>query len=141
MKVSNNPESRVLYKSKRGREVVAYAVFVFNGTRSMEEVLQRAMGALSLHDQAIKDKQREAIQHICKKEDTFCVLPTGYGKSLIFGLLPLVTDMVYILHFSRRNKVLPHYEFNCNCNSFSNSSQFCTIFQNFNSVIDHVHYI
>ena len=38
----------------------------------------------------LKDKQLEAIQRFCSGKDTFVSLPTDYGKSLIYGILPLV---------------------------------------------------
>ena len=38
----------------------------------------------------LKEKQLEAIQMFCSGKDVFVSLPTGYGKSMIYGLLPLV---------------------------------------------------
>ena len=38
----------------------------------------------------LKEKQLEAIQMFCIGRDVFVSLPTGHGKSLIYGLLPLV---------------------------------------------------
>jgi len=40
----------------------------------------------------LKDKQLEAIKHFCSGKDVFVSLPTGYGKSLIYGVIPLVFD-------------------------------------------------
>ncbi len=40
----------------------------------------------------LKEKQREAIEAFLQGRDTFVVLPTGYGKSLIYAILPLVFD-------------------------------------------------
>ena len=41
----------------------------------------------------LKDKQKEAIQRFCEGHDIFVSLPTGYGKSVIYGIvLPLVFD-------------------------------------------------
>lgn len=39
-----------------------------------------------------KDKQYDAIKSFCQGNDSFVSLPTGYGKSLIFAVLPLVMD-------------------------------------------------
>ena len=36
----------------------------------------------------LKDKQMEAIVSILRGEDVLVVLPTGYGKSIIYGCLP-----------------------------------------------------
>ena len=40
-----------------------------------------------------RDKQKECIRSFVLGQDTFVVLPTGYGKSLIFGCLPLFTTV------------------------------------------------
>ena len=40
----------------------------------------------------LKDKQREAIISFVEGNDVLVILPTGYGKSLCFALLPLVFD-------------------------------------------------
>ena len=38
----------------------------------------------------LKEKQLLALESVFEKRDTLCVLPTGYGKSLIFQLVPLM---------------------------------------------------
>ena len=38
----------------------------------------------------IRPKQLEAIKNIVNGHDTLAILPTSYGKSLIFRLLPSV---------------------------------------------------
>ena len=35
-----------------------------------------------------KAKQVEAVQNVILQRDTLCLLPTGYGKTLIFQVLP-----------------------------------------------------
>ena len=40
----------------------------------------------------LKAKQREAITRFVGGEDVFICLPTGFGKSLCYALLPLVFD-------------------------------------------------
>ena len=42
----------------------------------------------------LKDKQIEAISTFCSGRDIFVSLPTGYGKSVIYGVLPLVFDRI-----------------------------------------------
>ena len=44
----------------------------------------------------IKDKQLEVISSVLKQQDTFAVLPTGYGKSICYVLPPLILDKVKI---------------------------------------------
>ena len=41
-----------------------------------------------------KDKQLEAIKCFCAGQDVFMSLPTGYGKSLIYAVLPLIFDRI-----------------------------------------------
>ena len=40
----------------------------------------------------LKEKQREAVLEFISGKDVFVSLPTGYGKSLIYGILPLAFD-------------------------------------------------
>ena len=42
----------------------------------------------------MKEKQLEAMATFISGRDVFVSLPTGYGKSLIFALLPLVFDII-----------------------------------------------
>ena len=42
--------------------------------------------------EALKPLQREAIRLFTRGHDVFVSLPTGYGKSYCFVLLPLVFD-------------------------------------------------
>jgi len=39
---------------------------------------------------SIKPKQLSALESIIENRDTLCILPTGYGKSLIYQLIPSV---------------------------------------------------
>ena len=49
--------------------------------------------------QGLKSKQLEAIERFLSKRDTYVVLPTGYGKSIIFVMLPLLFDFL-VNHFT-----------------------------------------
>lgn len=42
----------------------------------------------------LKDKQLEAIVTFVQGNDCFIALPTGYGKSAIYGVLPYVFDTI-----------------------------------------------
>ena len=46
--------------------------------------------ALELGFQCLKEKQIEAITSYVEEKDTFVSLPTGFGKSLIYGVLPSI---------------------------------------------------
>ena len=43
---------------------------------------------------SLKEKQREAILTFIQGRDTFVSLPTGYGKSVIYAILPFVFDKI-----------------------------------------------
>jgi len=40
----------------------------------------------------LKPMKPEAVQSFVTGKDTFVALPTGYGKSVIFAVLPLLFD-------------------------------------------------
>ena len=42
----------------------------------------------------LKDKQVEAVCSFIRGNDVFVSLPTGYGKSLIYAILPIVYDRI-----------------------------------------------
>jgi len=53
----------------------------------------------------LKPKQQEALKAFFKGKDTFVALPTGYGKSISFAVLPLLFDL-----FFGKVKYLGHYK-------------------------------
>ena len=44
------------------------------------------------HKITLKDEQRKAVKHLYGKKNLVAVLPTGFGKSLIFQLLVLLEN-------------------------------------------------
>ena len=42
----------------------------------------------------LKEKQLEAVMAFLGGRDTFVSLPTGYGKSIVYAILPLVFDKI-----------------------------------------------
>ena len=55
------------------------------------EALTRAEEKLGI---VLKEKQREAVLAVLGGRDVFCVLPTGYGKSMVYGILPTAFDIL-----------------------------------------------
>ena len=49
----------------------------------------------------LKNEQKEVIRNTLKKQDTFAVLPTGFGKSACYVLPPLIMDMVMLIIINR----------------------------------------
>lgn len=43
---------------------------------------------------SFKEKQIEALDEVCHQRSVFCLLPTGYGKTDIMVLPPLILDKV-----------------------------------------------
>lgn len=51
----------------------------------------------------LKEEQQLAIEAVCGGRNVFAVLPTGFGKSLLYLVTPLVLDEVsflFVLVFS-----------------------------------------
>ena len=46
-----------------------------------------------LEFQCLKEKQIEAITSYVELKETFVFLPTDFGKSLIYGVLPSIFDV------------------------------------------------
>ena len=66
------------------------ACFVSDG---FQEALEVSMTALKLGSLVLKEEQKAALYAVTlKKKDCLCILPTGFGKSLIFQLVPFVVD-------------------------------------------------
>lgn len=57
---------------------------------SIEAAIDYAVGLVGI--EALKPLQREAIRAFVQGRDVFVSLPTGFGKSLCYALLPLVFD-------------------------------------------------
>ena len=49
---------------------------------------------------SLKSEQLSLLRHACKGNNTFGILPTGYGKSECFGLFPLIMDQVSTITFN-----------------------------------------
>ena len=43
----------------------------------------------------LREKQRQALLGFCQGRDVFVSLPTGYGKSIIYALLPMIFNMLH----------------------------------------------
>ena len=57
---------------------------------TVEQAMRFAMTELKV--ETLKDKQKEAICSFVNGRDCFVILPTGYGKTLCYVLLPYVYD-------------------------------------------------
>ena len=65
---------------------IIMVIKVMDFTTAIKEVT----GLMGLNP--LKPKQIESLQTFVSGKDTFVALPTGYGKSVIFAVLPLLFD-------------------------------------------------
>ena len=68
-------------------------------------------------DIIIKPKQALCLESVYMQNDVMCVLPMGYGKSLIFHLLP----MLLFAKFKLRGNLLRDWRLNSICTTVVNS--------------------
>lgn len=62
-------------------------------SNDFEEALRESLIALKLGDLVLKKEQKAALYAVTSgKQDCFSILPTGFGKSLIFQLVPFLVD-------------------------------------------------
>ena len=54
----------------------------------------------------LKVKQYQVVDSILKGRDTIAILPAGYGKSIIFYLLPFICDYIKVTKPSNGYAVL-----------------------------------
>ena len=60
----------------------------------LEQVINRLLLNFSF---GIKSKQVDAVYNVMKNKDTLCLFPTGFGKSLLYQLLPAVCTELKIV--------------------------------------------
>ena len=57
-----------------------------------EQALSFALCKLENKDFTLKAQQKEAVKHVWEGKDVFVLLPTGFGKSIIYEVLPFLFD-------------------------------------------------
>ena len=64
-----------------------------NSEDSFHEAIKFSLDKLGKPDLELKREQFEAIRAVCvERKDVLAVLPTGFGKSLIYQILPAIFD-------------------------------------------------
>ena len=57
-----------------------------------EDAIAKAITLIGIS--GLKEHQKKALLCFISGNDTFVSLPTGYGKSIIYGILPIVFDLL-----------------------------------------------
>ena len=71
----------------------------------LDSVLEDVLRSRGQGNLILKPKQKEALQSIVfKGQDCLIVLPTGYGKSLIYQMLPSLFDKISARNLSSKDK-------------------------------------
>ena len=60
-----------------------------------------ALQKLQMTDITLKAEQRSATEAIYNRQDVFVWLPTGYGKSLCYQVLPFIMDYKFNIPYNR----------------------------------------
>ena len=72
---------------------------------ALDSILEDFLRSRGQGNLILKPKQKEALQSIVfKGQDCLIVLPTGYGKSLIYQMLPSLFDKITARNLSSKNK-------------------------------------
>ena len=59
---------------------------------NFESAVSFALQHLDSHDIILKPEQKEAVKMVWEGNDVFVLLPTGFGKSIIYEVLPFIFD-------------------------------------------------
>ena len=78
--------------------------------QQLDKVLDYGLAKLGMDRNTLKDKQRDAIKSLMNWNDTMVILPTGYGKSLVYHAAPFC--LAYLIHAQK-----------CSCNEDSHIEQ------------------
>ncbi len=68
-----------------------------------EELFDKALSVSlrRLGYSALKREQKSCIRKLVERNDVFAVLPTGFGKSLIYQILPFLFGELHYLQFGK----------------------------------------
>ncbi|XP_006825403.1 uncharacterized protein LOC102810047 [Saccoglossus kowalevskii] len=67
------------------------AAFTEQSSEKLEQIIDPEICA-KFGVESLRDKQEEVLQHLMSKSDVLAILPTGFGKSLIYQIFPHVLE-------------------------------------------------
>ena len=76
--------------SERLFATMAVSVSCSSSSQNFEDGVRYALSQLGLSDLQLKNEQKLAIHAIFGGKDVFVCLPTGFGKSICFQILPFL---------------------------------------------------
>lgn len=80
----------------------------------------------ALADTNLKSQQLLVLDSLLSRHHTVAILPTGYGKTLIFAIFPLLMDEVKFVFFpSSQNRILLTQNQMCLTQVFNFNSSYC----------------
>ena len=65
---------------------------VSSGKTAFGQAVSYALSKVGKPEMVLKNEQLTAIQHVYNGKDVFVWLPTGYGKSICYEVLPFIFD-------------------------------------------------
>ena len=79
----------------------------YSSCPELSECVSYTLHKLQMNDITLITEQRFAMEAIYKHQDVFVWLPTGYGKSLCYQVLPLIMDYKHgVVETQRHSLVL-----------------------------------
>ena len=63
---------------------------VSSGKTAFGQAVSYALSKVGKPEMVLKNEQLTAIQHVYNGKDVFVWLPTGYGKSICYKVLPFI---------------------------------------------------
>lgn len=78
--------------SKWSTEITRTCAYTFFCAMELHKAIEESVAVLGL--ESLKEHQMEAVTAFMSGSDVFVALPTGYGKSIIYAILPLLFDKV-----------------------------------------------
>jgi hypothetical protein len=88
-------------------------LFEFGGIESNKMDVDAAYSRVQqkfnyFNDIVLKHEQKQILLHLMKGDDCFGILPTGFGKSLLFTLFPLLKGEFQNVSFQAKSHYFIH---------------------------------
>lgn len=109
------------------KSVMSFFCFQDISSQSITDALQNYSTEFNCKITEIKPLQLQAIQTLLSKKDCICALPTGYGKSFIYEILPFFVPKCLVIVIVPLNAIIEQQTVKLSGQSFSLSMNIDTI--------------